>query len=51
MPANPNGSMMFSCVNDKEATDKVVTLASEISFEAMNISDLAKSRLLEPLAV
>lgn len=49
--ANPNGSMMFVCGNDKEATDKVVNLAAEIGFEAMNIGDLSKARLLEPLAM
>lgn len=49
--AKPNGSMMFACGNDKEATDKVAKLASSIGFEAMNIGDLSKSRLLEPLAM
>lgn len=49
--AKPNGSMMFACGNDKEATDKITNLASSIGFEAMNIGDLSKSRLLEPLAM
>jgi hypothetical protein len=42
--------MMFACGNDKEATDKVTQVASAIGFDAMNIGDLSKARLLEPLA-
>lgn len=49
--AKPNNSMMFACGNDKESTDKITNLASSIGFEAMNIGDLSKSRLLEPLAM
>lgn len=49
--AQSNGSMMFACGNNKEATDKVTKLASAIGFDAMNIGDLSKSRLLEPLAM
>lgn len=49
--AKPKGSMMFTCGNDKEATDKVTELASSIGFESMNIGDLSKARLLEPLAM
>lgn len=49
--ANPEGSMMFACGDDKEATDIVANLASEIGFDAMNIGMLAKARLLEPLAM
>lgn len=49
--AKPNNSMMFACGNDKEAADKVTALASSIGFDAMNIGDLSKSRLLEPLAL
>lgn len=49
--AKPNNSMMFACGNDKDATDKVTKLASSIGFDAMNIGDLSKSRLLEPLAM
>ena len=49
--AKPNNSMMFACGNDKEATDKIVNLASSIGFETMNIGDLSKARLLEPLAM
>ncbi len=48
--AKPNGSMMFACGNDQDATESVTKLASSIGFEAMNIGDLSKSRLLEPLA-
>ena len=49
--AKPDNSMMFACGNDKEATDKVTNLASSIGFEALNIGDLSKARLLEPLAM
>lgn len=49
--AKPDNSMMFACGNDKEATGKVTKLAVEIGFDAMNIGDLSKSRLLEPLAM
>jgi 8-hydroxy-5-deazaflavin:NADPH oxidoreductase len=49
--AKPRGSIMFACGNDKEATYKVAELASSIGFEAMNIGDLSKARLLEPLAM
>lgn len=49
--AEPKNSMMFACGNDKEATDKVAELASAIGFDAMNIGDITKSRLLEPLAM
>lgn len=49
--AESNNSMMFACGNDKEATDKVAKLASEIGFDALNIGDLSKARLLEPLAM
>lgn len=49
--AKPNNSMMFACGNNKEATDKVAKLASDIGFDAMNIGDLSKARLLEPLAM
>ncbi len=49
--ANPRNSIMFACGNDKEATTKVANLASAIGFDALNIGDLSKSRLLEPLAM
>jgi predicted dinucleotide-binding enzyme len=49
--AKPDNSMMFACGNDKEATNKVTNLASSIGFEALNIGDLSKARLLEPLAM
>lgn len=49
--AKPENSMMFACGNDMEATDKVAELASAIGFDAMNIGDITKSRLLEPLAM
>ena len=49
--AKPDNSMMFACGNDKDATDKVTKLASSIGFDALNIGDLSKSRLLEPLAM
>lgn len=49
--AKPDNSMMFACGNDTEATHKVAELASAIGFDAMNIGDITKSRLLEPLAM
>jgi predicted dinucleotide-binding enzyme len=49
--AEPRDSMMFACGNDKEAADTVTNLAASIGFDAMNIGDLAKARLLEPLAM
>lgn len=49
--AKPDGSVMFACGNDKDATDIVTDLAASIGFDAMNIGDLSKSRLLEPLAM
>jgi hypothetical protein len=49
--AEPRNSMMFACGSDKEATDTVTNLAASIGFDAMNIGDLSKARLLEPLAM
>lgn len=48
--ANPEKSVMFVCGNDREANETVRKLASEIGFDALNIGDLTKSRLLEPFA-
>lgn len=48
---NPNGSMMFACGNDQEATEKITKLAVSIGFDAINIGDISKARLLEPLAM
>lgn len=47
---NPNNSMMFVCGNNLKANETVKDLAVEIGFEAINIGDLSKARLLEPLA-
>lgn len=49
--ANPKGSMMFVCGNDAEASETVCKLAEDIGFETLNIGDLTKARLLEPLAM
>lgn len=48
--ADPQKSVMFVCGNDAQANEVVRRLAEEIGFEAMNIGDLTKARLLEPLA-
>ena len=42
---------MFVCGDDADATETVRKLAAEIGFDAINIGDLTKSRLLEPLAM
>lgn len=49
--AVPNGSVMFVCGNDPSANETVRHLAEEIGFDAVAIGDLAKARLLEPLAM
>ncbi len=49
--AKPDGSMMFACGNDNQATDTVTDLAAAIGFDAINIGGLSRSRLLEPLAM
>jgi hypothetical protein len=49
--AVPNGSVMFVCGNDPGANETVRRLAEEIGFDAIAIGDLAKARLLEPLAM
>lgn len=48
--AKPENSAMFVCGNDADANEIVRKLAQEIGFDAINIGDLSKSRLLEPLA-
>lgn len=48
---NPQGSMMFICGDDSEANKTVAKLAEEIGFEALEVGDLSKARLLEPLAM
>lgn len=48
---DPQRSIAFVCGNDSAANEKVAKLAAEIGFEAMNIGDLTKARLLEPLAM
>ncbi len=48
---SPRGSMMFVCGNDYEANETVRKLAAEIGFAVLNIGDLSKARLLEPLAM
>lgn len=48
---NPENSMMFVCGNDMQANETVKNLAAEIGFDAINIGDLSKARLLEPLAM
>lgn len=49
--AEPRGSMMFVCGNDREANETVQQLAADIGFDAITIGDLTKARLLEPLAM
>lgn len=48
---NPANSMMFVCGDDAAANETVKNLAAEIGFEAINVGDLTKARLLEPLAM
>lgn len=47
---NPRGSMMFVCGNDAEANETVRKLAEDIGFDALNIGDITRARILEPLA-
>lgn len=49
--ADPRGSMMFVCGDDSEANETVRRLSDEIGFETLNIGDLTRARLLEPLAM
>jgi len=49
--ANPRGSMMFVCGNDPQANETVRALSNQIGFETLNIGDISRSRLLEPLAM
>ena len=48
---DPQGSMMFVCGDDAAANETVRQLAEDIGFDAIAIGDLAKARLLEPLAM
>jgi hypothetical protein len=49
--ANPRNSMMLVCGNELEANETVRQLAAEIGFETLNIGEMSKARLLEPLAM
>jgi hypothetical protein len=49
--ADPRGSMMFVCGNDANANEAVRQLSDAIGFTTINIGDITKARLLEPLAM